>query len=62
MKKRWSSDVAYGLLVSAAGALLVTLTLAFGWWDLMRYGFAITGLGVAISAFGGAEFFFTRDH
>lgn len=61
MKKRWSSDVAYGLLAAAVGALIVGVSIAFGLWDVMRYGFALTAVGAAVSAFGGAEFFFTRD-
>lgn len=61
MKKRWSSDVAYGLLIATVGALVVTITLVFGLWEGLRYGLAITSLGVAVAAFGGAEYFFTRN-
>lgn len=61
MKNRWSSDVAYGLLAAAFGALIVGVAVAFGLWDLMRYGLALSALGAAVSAFGAAEFFFTRE-
>lgn len=52
--------MAYGLLVTAIGALAIALSLAFGLWEITRFGLAVVALGAAVSVFGGAEFFFTR--
>lgn len=60
MKKRWASDIGYGLLIAAVGALGAAVSVAF-WPAGVPFAVAVLFLGAAISLFGGFEFFMTRD-
>lgn len=61
MRRRWSSDAAYGMLAIAAGMLLNGIALLGGWLFLTQYGLGIAALGTALTAFGGWEYFASRD-
>lgn len=59
MKARWRSDVGYGFLVAAVGALVLAIALFF-FPVAALWAIGLIALGAAISLFGGFEYFMTR--
>ena len=59
VKSRWASDVAFGLLIAAVGALGAAICLAFVPAGL-TVSVAVIFLGAAVALFGGFEHFVSR--